>query len=284
MSTISRQNSQKSIKLLAAQRFLYTHAKRWWTTALLLSAIIAPILSIIAIFNPRLAPYAACMAILIYTLVGLIGIKTKSLVRAAAETQEEFDCHVLDLPINPLLFEVVDRKEIVSDMSSRYIEKCGKDKLIDWYPKSLTRLSQSRATVEAQKINCWWDQSLRNNYIVAHIAIALLVCCSLVLLGLWQKLSLESFILSVIVPIIPLIQVVTDQTYKNIESKRKAMSNLQYAKTLLANHNNQPIEQAQIRSLQDAIFNHRTTAPLVFNFVYWLSREVKERIMKDSSK
>jgi hypothetical protein len=280
MNSVSKQNSKQAINMLAAQRAIYSRAKVYWGAVIVMSGLALPLISVYSIFNKYYAAYAALLSFGILFLNGLVLITIKRMVTNAAAIQDLFDSYVLDVPKNYILIPS-DVNELISEWSAVYFKKHDKSQITDWYAASLRQMGQTKATLTGQSINAWWDGSLRQAYLTGQVTIAGFIILSVLTLGLMQNLSLEDFILAILVPVIPLVQIILSELYKNYVATQGARKNLDKAQGLL---NNSTASKVEIRMLQDSIYLHRVSSPLVFDFIYWLSQKKKELTMINSNR
>lgn len=207
MNSIAQtQLEPKQLDRLAAQRELYSKAKRVqaWQIALSVPCVIA--WSFAVIVYPTLRPYAALWAIVI-TLLDTIALDRwqKNLKERAASIQERFDCDVLELPW-PELKVRCPNAELIAEQSSRYrrIEPDYKT-LRNWYAPVVERLPIHLARIVCQRSSCWWDARLRRRYAV-WVLIGLSAFSTLtVTLSLMQGGTIENLILTGITPLMPAI-------------------------------------------------------------------------------
>lgn len=284
MNTISKQNSSESIDMLAAQRMMYSYAKRATGVGLSINLILMPTLTVLSIYNQDFAAYIATFSLLVLIYNALSFIYVKKRVKSAASVQELFDSSVLNIPLNPLIVDDADISEDIEIWSRKYFKHHTDTSLKDWYAPKLKKYNQLKATLTGQRINSWWDGTLRGTYSFGLVLFLVIIPFFVVILGLMQKLTLEAFILSVFVPIVPVIQTFITEYYKNYQASTNVARNLSRAKELLRKANNGTVQDADIRALQDSIYNHRISAPLVFDWVYWISRKSNEITMNKTSR
>ncbi len=283
MNTLVKQNDEQATNYLASMREIYAQAKKYWGTTLAISIVLLPLLSVYVTYNQVYAAYFALLSIFLLILNSILILVIKYYVKLAASIQELFDSYVFNIQTNPLLIENEDIKEIITKWSDKYIQKYGTEKLKDWYAKELQDKPQQIAVLTAQRINSWWDESLRLSYTIALTILAIILIACMFIVGLLNHLSLEEFIMTVMLPSVPIMQLVIVEVYKNYLAKNRANKNLKRAKELLRISKSKTVKSREIRSLQDSIFIHRTESPLIFDFIYRISQKSKEKLMKRSS-
>ena len=115
------------------------------------------------------------------------------------------------------------------------------------------------------------------------IGIGLLI----IFLGIWRSLSLEAVVLNLIVPLLPVYSWGIPQVWNN----REAAQNMDSLKTMVDSiwqdaYGRCASEKELIhaaRELQDEIFQHRRSAPLVFDKLYSLFRTKDDTLMYKGS-
>lgn len=282
-NTLQLQNNDKAIQMLAAQRNIYSNAKRIKSLITVLIVVFVPIFSLVALRYTHLAPYSAIFSIAVLAINGILGILLTNMKAKAASIQELFDEYVLGIETNDLIITQTDLTEDIEEYGNAELKKRGKQKLLDWYPKSLSSKTTNGLQVSAQKINSWWDYRLRNSYTIFMAILSVLIVLGLFVLGLIVDLKLSEFVLIVIVPAVPLLQLAFSEIVANYQSAKKASSNLAQANFLLKNLSLPNID-TRVRALQDAIYLHRSSAPMILDFIYWVSRDKKEGLMKQIAK
>ncbi len=289
MNSIKKQNEKKAIRLLAAQRAIYSHAKKYWALTLLLNIIVVPVFSFATIFKPQFASHIAILGIAVIAINAALYLIIKNYIKTAASIQELFDHHVLEIPLNVIIVNKPDIKEVIEEWADKllnkktFLKKNKDPRLKNWYTIS-PRWEQSKAIITAQRINSWWDGSLRTKYTITTTALVIVIFFVLIYVGNMRDLKLKEFILVIIVPMIPAFQTMIVECYKNFQAIKNAEANLNRSKSLLAASETQQVDMADIRALQDAIYSHRITAPLIFDFVYWISRKKNELLMNKIGK
>src|SRR5262245_14201079 len=130
------QNHERQLERLAAQRQLYSDAKRiqFWQTISSVPVVIGWSFVVFAV--PELRVYAAFWSITVTFLDVLVLTprqnRTKSM---AAKIQETFDCDVLQISWQKLKIGRKPDAELVADAASRYRKNNSvMDALRNWYP------------------------------------------------------------------------------------------------------------------------------------------------------
>jgi hypothetical protein len=182
MNTIPQEQiTQKQLERLAAQRQLYSDAKRIQAVLISLSVPCVIVLTLLASVFPKLQVYVAFWGILVTLLdIVIFTPRQKSLQGKAAKIQQLFDCDVLQMDWSKLNSGNRPEPEAVVEASARHKRiDPNYSKLQNWYPVSVGQLPIYLARLICQRSNCWWDAALRRRYavlgIVTIVALTLIV-------------------------------------------------------------------------------------------------------------
>ena len=289
-----RQVETDNIQKLAAQRYLYSKAKRLMAVELILSI---PIIISIAITNLWLKSYSIDTTWLVATAAVLITIfdllylspLIENLKEKAAKIQELFDCDVLSLSWNKITIGKRPDLEDVIDNTNKYSESQkdpGYRSLLNWYPKEVDKLPLGIARILCQRSNMRWDSELRKNISFYLRLIAIIMSVVLLIISILGDLSLKTFFEKVIAPCLPIWVFAIRQIQQNKkaivslgEMQQKAEAAWDQAiKSLVSSANLDEIA----RQLQDSLFLNRKTNPVIFNFIYEIYRSTQESSMRYS--
>lgn len=291
MSINKRQNSELNLKRLAAQRQLYSDAKKLMHIQFTISGIVLMILAVIGnVIDDQYAVYIVITAIFCAIIDELfISKRVDGLKQNAANIQEEFDCEVLQIPENHLKYRLGSTLEKTQEYSKKYLVKHDDyDLFKNWYP-GIDGDEDRSTKIKCQKTNCWWNQNLREKYSAFLILSTISIFVVLLIVVLLKDITLNGFIMSVLSPIIPGVVLV----YKIIRDNKKTISNLNHTKSKLdeimeklKSKSEYPDGQFQsdVRCLQDLIFDIRVTSPLIADKFYFWYRERYEEIARDTNK
>ena len=272
------------LKRLAAQRQLYSDAKAIQAVQIGISALGPPILAVSIAFL-RLDPAYAASAAIIVTLLNIFWLTPmqQSLKRKAAKIQELFDCDVLELSWRELTIGTRLEMETVEKYASKY-KRIAKERstLINWYPKDVGKIPLHIGRLVCQRSNCWWDAQLRRRYakfLIVGFLMVLIVVASLAFIG---GLTLDKIILAIVNPLMPTFVVGIRQYKEHIESATRLDKLKEYTEQLwkkaVGGENPDELTRSA-RELQDEIYNHRRTSPLIFDWLYKLLRKQDEELM-----
>ena len=273
----SKQNEDFQLQLLLAQRLMYSSAKRWSLSQLIIIVFGSIGVTIFAKLAPTMHCYAALCAVVL-TLLNEIFISSYILnkKRLAARTQELFDSNVFELPWNTVYAEEKPTPEdIIIYTSSNCISF---KELKDWYHPIIGNEDISIARIICQRINIDYDNRLRLNYIKFLLVLVVFTFITCFIIAMWKNMSLVSFLIGLIIPIFPAILFFV----RELKDHNKSMNRLKvvtdkvkatWGKILTATNNELLIDSIEIQS---AIFLHRVTDPLVPDWLYKKMRSKRE--------
>lgn len=288
------QNRPERLELLRAQRLFYARAKLYQSLFTVL-AILLPAVGVIFATNlPEIRPFLGLGSILVLLLeVGIISRYQKDDCKRGARIQEEFDTEVLKLEWNQLVAgKRVDAEEVRA-IAMGPIPEGERERLVDWYEPVISRLPLELGRLVCQRTNLAYDMRVRKQYAGILIWASVLLFAGLALVGLWQGLTWRDLILTMGVPVLPLAAYVlrehrkqhdTIETLTTLKSEQEKM----WDKALAGAS---PSELTVMsRALQDAIYRHRVSNPLVFDWLYnWLrtreeglTRHAVERLVAEA--
>ena len=284
MNTIpAKQNEDQNVALVRARRRLYSKAKTY-QGAVVLATLLLPVLSL-ALFHyvPSAKAYLAAWALLFGVCeVAIIDRWQKGLLKTAAKLQEEFDCDVLKIPRNTFLVGAYVDPEEVYRLSSDKLDQSQEKQLRDWYPVVVGKVPMHVARILCQRENLLYDTNVRKTYgrllgVGMLLLVVVLIACSLAM-----QLKLDEFVLTVAAPAAPVI----NWAWREYFRQRDAIETLERLKSESEKLWKSAVEgiaadeaAERSRELQDGIYSHRVSSPLVFDFLYQLRRDGLEAQM-----
>ena len=276
------------LKRLAAQRQLYSDAKVIQAVQIGLCVLVPPILAVLLAFFSLPPVYAACCAIIV-ALLDFLWFPSwqQSLKQKAANIQELFDCDVLELPRQELLTSVPLEIETIEKYSSKYIRKAHDDSdLENWYSKKVGKVPLHLGRFICQRSNCQWDAELQRRYASLVLVVLSVLTVFTLCLGLIGNLTLAKFILAMGVPLMPAF---LRGIRQYIEHKKHAVQLDELKKyveilwnKVLSDANPDELTRDS-RKLQDQIYNHRRTSPLIFDWLYKHLKKEDEKLMNTAA-
>lgn len=290
MNISVKQNNELNINRLAAQRQIYTDAKKLTYFQFLLCGIIIVICSLFRIvINEEYDIYIIILSIIciIFNEIFLTD-KIKNLKYKAAMIQEEFDCDVLQINKNIIKYGNISMLEIIKEYSIKYlIKNKNYEKLKNWY--SDINIENKYIKLFCQNMNIWWNQKLRERYTIFLLSSISVIFLVLLIFAVIYGLTIKTFISYVFFPVLPSLVLVYRTNKDNKESIRKLKDlKIKYNNILEktkdeSNYINNQYE-SDVRNLQDLIFDNRAYSPLIPDILYFLSRNKYEKIAYETTK
>ena len=281
------QNKPERLELLRAQRRFYSRAKNY-QNFVAITALLLPLLGILfgAEF-PAIRPYLGFASIALLLLeVAVLSPKQRASSKAGAKVQEQFDTEVLKLDWNKLVAgSRVDPEELRAIASGQMSDK-EKKGLKDWYEGAISRLPLPVGRLLCQRTNVVYDLRDRRMYSGALFFIAGLLGAVLLAVGVYHGLKVDQLIISVGLPVLPLVSFVLRE-YRKQEDSIESLTTLKGEiekvwDKALAGASAEDLT-LNSRALQDAIYRHRASNPLVFDWLYNRLRQKSEAQAKHAA-
>jgi hypothetical protein len=225
-------------------------------------------------------PYLAlCGLVLLLLDTGHLDRLQKDRIKRGAKLQEEFDTKVLQLPWNRFVAGTPIDPEDVRAASAKPLSKTRESQIARWYEPCVGEAPIQVARLICQRTNISYDARLRRTYggWLLYGTIGLGIILSLA--GLAFSLSFSELLLTVAVPLTPVLN-------WTLREHRKQMDTAAFLGTLKSEFDKvwdkalkgaKPRElEKGSRELQDAIYQHRASSPLVFDWIYYRLRKRNE--------
>jgi hypothetical protein len=277
----SAENAEPQIRLLRARRQLFAHGERLLWLQLILTVGVPVIGSLLSLKWPEVQGLVAFASLSIAIIdVTLFDRLQQDIRQTTAKTQEQFDCAVLDLPWNTFTVGAKDDPETVNAASTKYNKGQPDPKLSNWYPAVVGEAPPHLARIICQRTNLWYDSKLRRRYGGWTLAITIGLSLLLMAFGIARKLTLDSFVLTVIAPVAPILIWGVREYFRQRDAagvldrlKSEAEGLWERAKSGQCTEAECTIES---RQFQNAIYEMRRRNPIIFGWVYRLQRESLE--------
>lgn len=270
-----KQNEERQLQRLAAQRQLYSSAKKIFGWQIFLSGLVTVILAILLIFNPSLKGFVITWGIVI-TLIDIFWLTNwqKSLRDSAARIQEIFDCDVLELSWHDLKAGKKPDPELIKEQSDKYAKLATKmPPITDWYAKSVGDLPVHIGRIACQRSNVWWDANQRRRFANYIISIIIFIVIFVLVIGILfgTTTTIEDFVIRIIAPLSPVIFIGIRQYREQMEAATRLDRLKDHAERLWkdALSGKSKIKlTSDSRNLQDEILENRKKSPLIFDFIF----------------
>lgn len=283
---LTRQNEEGNLQYMRAARRFYSDAKQLLALQMLLT-IGVPMTGVIAGLltpDPTIKALVAFIALSIAIAdASVLDRWIKGIVGRGAKAQEHFDCAVLQMPWDQFVAGDALAPEEVHAASARFSNSENDNAIRDWYPAAVGELPVHLGRVVCQRTNLWYDSSLRRMYGRSVLAVAITTALALFVAGLFGRLSLGEFVINALAPAAPMLIWAVREFHRQRDTVNGQDRVRKYADKLWERVKTgdcgEPDCDAQSRQFQDAIFNRRSTGPLIFDWIYKLRRSGMEASM-----
>ncbi|NRG43018.1 hypothetical protein HRK28_19090 [Rathayibacter sp. VKM Ac-2835] len=279
----TRQNDDEALRLLLAQRRLYTRAKRWqgarWT-GLLILGVAAPFISLL-IPGSAVAVGATTGIWLFVGRTFLTAAEVRTMTKAAA-IQEELDLYIFQMPetIERTSRPNIEEIELLVRDKQSLRSVATRERLIDWYDVDPTHPGAETIAI-AQRANASYTDRLIRTAVTVWAIVTMLW---LAILLTWSALSGLTFgliLLGVLFPVLPAVLDVADYLRS---TWRAAQDRADLARTIESRlEEDNPIIGQELISWQTQLYDLRRTTPQVPNWLYKITRKRNEAVMHAAS-
>lgn len=279
---IKKQNTDKFIDFLCAQRFSYSRAKTIFIVRVVLSGLFAVLGPVLILKFKDINSYIAILAILYATVDFFLLRSIENKYRQdGAKIQELFDVNLFNLEWNEIVAGERPDSEKIYSYAKKYRNENDVKDLINWYSNDIAELELSYAIVICQRINVWWDVSLRRRLFFSIVITMIFI----VVLSIFFFHKDIINLLLIIATLIPLFEILTDY----VKSQWFAIIRIKKLKNKLDSMiegiiDGKNISSQDIRIIQDEIYRHRASCVFVPDWFYRLFRDVQEEQMNYSTK
>ncbi|MFL6261417.1 MAG: S-4TM family putative pore-forming effector [Thermoanaerobaculia bacterium] len=272
-----RQNEPLQIKRLRAQRHIYGHAKLILALQSVMVVAIPALGALFVIYRPEwkatLAFYGISIAILDSVVLEPLH---KRLRRRAAKIQEAFDCYVLELPWDKTHIGSPVEEEDIHSASTAHHRGRPDDQLLNWYPAAIAEIRLPLGRIICQRANLRWDADLRRRCRFALASLLFILSIGISWAGLQGGTTLELLTLGVLAPLAPILLWGIREFQKHGEAaetteRLREKSNDLWKKALEEKLSDTDL-LSQSRQLQSEIYDRRSSAPMIFDWIYKLLR------------
>lgn len=261
-----RQNEEKCVAMLAAQRQLYNDAKKLDWTSTVLSVLIPFLLSCILLFVSKDSPVGVISYIVsIVSMIFSFGVSghIKNEKRMAAFIQQKFDTYVYTMPWNRRIFG--DDKNVSSEIA-QYSEKilsnnAEKEKLKNWYTVEADRKPLNEGILVCQRENFTWDAGLRKRFRRLSIGVVVLLSGAVLIMGVILNESVIE-LLCRIAFWAPMLQ----WLFETVKMLNDDLENLNELDVAINSKEEKSMEDLQ--DIQKLIYEHRKGCLTIPNFFY----------------
>jgi len=278
------QNKPERLELLRAQRLFYSRAKLYQNLFAVMALLLPAVGVLFGAVYPEIRPFLGFGSIVVLLLdVGVISRKQREDCKRGAKVQEQFDTEVLKLDWNRLVAGGRVDAEDVRAINSRPMTDVDRQYLENWYEVAIAKLPLPVGRIICQRTNVTYDMRVRKAYAEILLGAAVLLFVGLTLLGLYQGVKVNDLILTMYLPALPLATFLLREHRKHgdtIETLTTMKAEVEKVWEQAVSGTSFDELTKSSRALQDAIYRHRASNPLVFDWLYGCLRQQQEDLTK----
>ncbi|MEV6963888.1 S-4TM family putative pore-forming effector [Hamadaea sp. NPDC051192] len=276
------QNSDRALRMLAAQRRLYSDAKAMHGTRIITVAAGAIVAVIAALALPQWrTPIGITTGVALMLISFLGSAREKRKVKEAASIQEEFDVMLFGLSWNDIH---ADRPTptLIAEADRRY--GGGRDGLRDWYPDT-GNVPHPMNVLICQHSNLGWGATLHRAWAAALTGILLTLVLVSVLVAYLGSLGFVEALTAIFAPQLPLIKELIEMIKANNESVQTKVSVESKVLGIWRRGLNDPasVTVGDCRTVQDKILQIRQANASIPDWFNNLMRSRQESTMRASA-
>jgi hypothetical protein len=285
----AKQNSERSLKHIAAWTHLYGHAKVVAGWQFVFSVPFALAMSLIALGWPAAKIVTTPLSLLFgwIDVLCLDRIQTNR-KKTAAKMQEEFDCELFGLGWNEIRCSTPPETEVLNSAAEAFQRKPAKANHRDWYPVVVGQLPLPLARLICQRAAVWWDMAQRKKYAHRLIVVVAVLIVGVVAVSFTADQRVRDMVLSVYLPIAPAVVWAVREYIRQTDAvaaleKLKAQIEKIFGEAISGKRRLDEVGLLS-RNVQDMIFDGRSRNPLFFDFIYNRYRPEHELRMNEKAK
>ncbi len=281
-----KQGMPENMRLLKAQRVIYSDAKkiyRWQLTITIIVVVFLNFIKLIAkdVWQSDITAYVALISvgITLFDLLFLSSYLSKFKINGS-KVQELFDCSIYNMEWNETNSGEKPEKSVIEDALQKYVYD-PKTPVANWYHISLDGLSHEQAILRCQETNLEYDRKLRYHFKNDCTIICLVVVAGSFVIATIIDASLQGYLLNFITPSLPLIVVLikliidNQKAAKSLEDVRKVARKLRVSGAMPT--------MAQLRQVQDRLYCSRKDSTLIPENYYQYRRAKLEQSTKSNA-
>ena len=263
---VERQNEEKYICYLAAQRQLYNEAKRLDGIEILFSVVLPlffAALQLIISDNTYLNATSYVLSIVSMGISLLFGSYIDRKKEMAAEIQQHFDLYVYQMPWDNKLFGVQRNITHVVAEKAKILWKNPKEheRLANWYTTVAGTVDLKKGILMCQKENYNWDVNLRKRFRRLSVIVIIILTILVFLIGIVKNETVV-MLLCRFAFIIPMLQ----WLFETVKQLNKDIKNLEELDGLISS--SEPKNMDELQEIQSKIYIHRKSCYTIPNKFY----------------
>lgn len=262
---LERENEERSIAMLAAQRQLYSDAKYYNIFSISLAVWIPFALAILMEILPEnLILKNSLRAVSLISMCGCFCINKciASKKKLAAYIQQKFDVYVYSMVWDTKCFGVdknVDY-DIVDNAKEILCSTTKKEKLMNWYTPAVDDKDLLDGILLCQKENCWWDVGLRKRFRCSIVILIVLLIIIVFGIGVFKGETVSELLIRLAF-IAPMLY----WALNTVEQINRDIADIEEIDVFINDNQVKKMEDLQI--IQKLIFEHRKNCYLIPDIV-----------------
>jgi hypothetical protein len=278
------QNKPENLKLICAFRQSYYKAKQLLLTQIYITVVLTVCFStakfLLTLIDKNAAAYAVVYSVFVFIVDFFVLQPMISCKRTdGAKIQEEFDNNLFKLPWNKITVGKKVEKEEIDLLNESYVNRLHGNikKCKDWYPEEYKVFDMHKAVLCCQKTSLVYDIKLRKKFKFLIVRNTALLSLLVITLCLIKDLSVSSFLIYVVLPLLPVI-VLAKKLHAEQEKSIKASSEL---KSMIDDiqAKNEEISVEDLKAVQTKIYYNRKDSALIPEKLYNRLRDKLEKQM-----
>ena len=263
---VERQNEEKYIYYLAAQRQLYNEAKRLDGIEILFSVVLPlffAALQLIISDNTYLNATSYVLSIVSMGISLIFGSYIDRKKETAAEIQQHFDLYVYQMPWDNKLFGLQRNITHVVAEKAKLLLKNPKEheRLTNWYTTVASTVDLKKGILMCQKENYNWDVNLRKRFRRLSVIVIIILTILVFLIGIVKNETVV-MLLCRFAFIIPMLQ----WLFETVKQLNKDINNLEELDGLISS--SEPKNMDELQEIQSKIYIHRKSCYTIPNKFY----------------
>lgn len=280
-----RQTQVPALRLLLAQRKLYSRAKRWLAIRWIGLAMIGLIAPVVSLLRPDYAVAMGAVAgsWIFVTRTVVSSMQLRETQRAAA-VQEQFDRSLFGMPGGTERSAAPSLEDIAALIGSAETvlhDAAAEDLVGDsgWYPIVLTE-SPERAIAICQRANASYADRLLRTTARLWVSILAVWIVAFIVLAIASGMELSTFLLGIFLPLLPAFLDVS-QFVTGIRTAARERADLAHA--IEERLSEREVGPGDLLVWQEQLYALRRTTPQVPDLIYRLLRRRNEAAMQSAA-
>lgn len=263
---VERQNEDKYISYLAAQRQLYNEVKSLDGIGILFSVVLPLLFAVVQLIisdNAYLNAVSYILSIISMVISLLLGSYVAQKKEMAAEIQQHFDVYVYQMPWDNKLFGPQRSvTHIVAEKAKLLFRKAGeRASLANWYTTVAGTVDIKKGILMCQKENYNWDASLRKRFRLASSIVIGILTVLIFLIGIVRNETVV-MLLCRFAFVIPMFQ----WLFETVKQLNEDIKNLKELDELIGFSG--PKSMDDLQEIQSRIYIHRKSCYAIPNRFY----------------